>query len=167
MIVRYNPGFFNGTTEGRALLQSHLRTVFPQAAKPYRFKRWTSNCVRRRLVGEGGFDGLGDFRGVGGDVGLEAGDGVAVFVEEELGEVPLDFAGEFGVGGVAGEELVKRGLVVAGDGELGHHGEAHVVLFGAEGLDLFVGAGFLAGEVVGGDANDDEAAGLVLLVDGF
>ena len=51
--------------------------------------------VRRGLF-EGGFDGGDDFGGVGGGGGFEAGDGLAVAGDEELGEVPLDVAADVG-----------------------------------------------------------------------
>ena len=69
--------------------------------------------------------------------------------------------------GLFGEVLVERSLVVALDRHLGIHGKGHVVLAGAEGLDLFVGAGFLLAEVVGREADDDEALVFVFLVRGF
>jgi hypothetical protein len=53
------------------------------------------------------------------------------------------------------------------DGEFGEEGEGDGVVDGAEGGDFFGGAGFLLGEVVGGEAKDDEAAVFVLLVEGF
>ena len=116
---------------------------------------------------QGGFDGGCDFRRIGGGGRFKAGYEGAVAANEEFGEVPLDFAAEFGVGGFAGEEVVERGLVVAFDGDFGHHWEADVVFLGAEGFDLFVGAWFLAHEVIGGDADDDQALVFVLFVEGF
>ena len=113
------------------------------------------------------FDGGDDLGRVGCDGRLEAGDGFAVAIEDEFGEVPLDVAADLRIDGLVGEVLVERGLVGALDGDLGHHGEGYVVFFAAEGLDLGVGAGLLIGEVVGGDADDDEAAVLVLFVDRF
>ena len=62
---------------------------------------------------------------------------------------------------------VERVLVGAGDGDLGEEGEGDGVVDGAELGDLLVGAGLLAGEVVGGEAEDDEAAIFVVLVEGF
>jgi len=118
-------------------------------------------------VRQGRFDGCDHFRRIGGGGGFKAGDGVAVAVEEEFGEVPLDFAAEFRIGGLVGEELIERRLVVAFYGELGHHGEADVVLLGAEGLDLRVGAGLLGHEVVGGHSDDDQPPIFVFLVEGF
>src|SRR5271170_4323106 len=80
-----------------------------------------------RLLLEGTLDCCDHFRRLRSHVGLEAGDRIAVAVEEELGEVPLDLAAEFGVSGLVGEEDVERGLVVAGNGNLRHHGKANVV----------------------------------------
>jgi len=117
--------------------------------------------------GKRGFDGGRYLGRIGLSSWLETGDGISVAVEEELGEVPLDFAAEFGVFGLAGEELVERGLVVAFDGKLRHHGERDVVFFRAEGLDFLVAAGLLAHEVVGGDSDDNQAAVFVFFVEGF
>src|ERR1700722_1392813 len=50
---------------------------------------------------------------------------------------------------------------------LGVHGERDAVFAGAEGLDLFVSAGFLRAEVVGREAENDEALIFVLFVSGF
>ncbi len=73
-----------------------------------------------------------------------------------------------GISGSGGDEgCVERVLGRAGDGDLGEEGEGDGVFGGAEGGDLGVGAGLLAGEVVGREAEDDEAAVLVLLIEGF
>ena len=58
-------------------------------------------------------------------------------------------------------------LVGAGDGDLGEEGEGDGVVEGAEGGDLLIGAGLLTGEVVGREAEDEEAAIFVLLVESF
>ena len=58
-------------------------------------------------------------------------------------------------------------LVGAGDGDLGEEREGDGVLGRAELGDLLVGAGLLTGEVIGGEAEDDEATVLVLLVEVF
>jgi hypothetical protein len=138
---------------------------------------------------EGLLDGGGDAGVVGGHVGGEAGDDFAVAADEEFLEVPEKFGerigwGEAVRGGVAGEVFAPRAgddvlggfgdefsvegvLVRAGDGDLGEEGEGDGVLGGAEGGDLGVGAGLLAGEVVGGEAADDEALGFVVLEEGF
>lgn len=118
-------------------------------------------------MGDSGFDSGCHFRRIGFDGRFEAGDGVSVAIEEEFGEIPLDFAAEFGVFGFAGEELVERRLVVAFDRELGHHGKADIVFLGAEGLDFLVGAGLLAHEVVGGNADDDQPLILIFLIKSF
>jgi len=111
---------------------------------------------------ERGFDGGGELGGVGFDGGFEAGEDLAVLAGEELGEVPFDVAA---LGG--GEVLIEGDHVGTFDADLGEDGEGDVVVFGAEGFDFLVGAGFLAAEVVGGDADDDEALGFVLLIEGF
>ena len=144
------------------------------------------------LGGECGFDG-GDYCGViGGDFRGKAGDDVAVAAYEEFFEVPEDSG--FGVGGGSvvdvGEEAVEvfaevgagfadgfglgldEGLVEgmgfgAGDGDLLEHGEVDAEVGGAEFLNFLVGAGFLGAEVVGGEAEDDEASIFEAGVEGF
>jgi amino acid transporter len=68
------------------------------------------------------------------------------------------FAGWADGFGLCGDEGLVEGVGVgAGDGDLGEQGEVDREVGGAECLDLFVGAGFLGPEVVGGEAADDEA----------
>jgi hypothetical protein len=81
-----------------------------------------------RLACESGFNGGCDLRRIRRDGRLEARYRLAVAVEEKLGEVPLDVAGELRVSRGIGKEMVERGLVVALDGDLGHHGKADVVI---------------------------------------
>jgi hypothetical protein len=135
------------------------------------------------------FDGSDDLGVVGWGVGGEAGEDGAVFADEKLFEVPEELGkgvgwGKVVGGGVAGEVFApgavgyvgggggdERGVegvfAGAGDGDLGEEGEGDGVVGGAELGDLLIGAGLLAGEVVGGEAEDDEAAVFVLLVEGF
>ena len=96
--------------------------------------------------------------------GGEAGDDLAFSVHEELGEVPLDVAAELGVGRLAGQEGVERGLVRGLDGDLAEQVEGGVVFGRAELANLPVRARLLLAEVVGGEGEDAEALGLVLLV---
>jgi len=72
------------------------------------------------------------------------------------------------------DEVVRRGggeFAIEGmnsgalDGDLGEEREGDGVVGGAELGDLLVGAGFLRGEVVGGEAEDDEAAVFELLIE--
>jgi len=135
------------------------------------------------------FEGGDDLGVVGGGVGGEAGEDVAVAADEEFLEVPEEFGERVGwgkaVGGGVGGELFAPGavgdvlwcggdeggvegvLVGANDGDFGEEGEGDGVVDGAELGDLLIGAGLLSGEVVGGEAEDDEAAILVGLVEGF
>src|SRR5690606_25232898 len=113
---------------------------------------------------EEGFDVGGE---VGGrDVRSVAADNVAVAVDEELGEVPLDIVailtGFFGL--KVGVKRVGAGAV---DVDLRHDGEGDAVVDPAELLDLLVGAGVLLLELVAGEADDGEATVPVLLVEGF
>ena len=112
--------------------------------------------------GQGVVDGLDDLRVLGVNLGAEAVDDLAVFADEELGEVPLDLTGEILVGLLGGEEVVQGRDVVALDGDLGVEVEFHVLL-GAEFLDFGVATGFLAAEIVRGEGEDGEALFLVLL----
>jgi hypothetical protein len=143
----------------------------------------------RFLVAEGLFDGGNDFGVVGWGVGGEAGEDVAVAADEELFEVPEELGegvgrreavfgrvvGEVFAPGAVGDVLgcgfdeggVERVLGGAGDRDLGEEGEGYGVFGGAELGDLLIGAWLLSGEVVGWEAEDDEAAVFVLLVEGF
>jgi hypothetical protein len=133
---------------------------------------------------EGGFYGVEDDGVVGGRIRGEAGDDFAVAVDDELFEVPHDFGLGVGLDAVAGELLAElAGLLGGGDGFLGdelfvegvglgagdddllEHGEVDAEAAFAEGGDLFVGAGFLALEVVSGEAEDLEAVGFAALVE--
>lgn len=107
---------------------------------------------------EGGADGgFQVFRGGGGG---EARDGLAVAADEEFGEVPFDgVAGGAGCGGFEeGVEGVGFGAVHV---DFGHEGEGDAEVEGAEGLDLFFRAGFLAAKLVAGEADDGKALGAV------
>ena len=145
-------------------------------------------CCPWELV-EGLFDGGDDLGVVGWGVGGEAGEDGAVAGDEEFLKVPKQLGegvgwwkavlacvvGEVFAPGAVGDVLgcggdeggVERVLGGAGDGDLGEEGEGYGVLGGAEFGDLLVGAGLLAGEVVGGEAENGEAAVFVLLVEGF
>jgi len=121
----------------------------------------------RISVPQGSFDCRNDLRRVRLHRWFEAGERISVAIEEKFGEVPLDFAAKFRVFRFAGQELVEGRLVVSLDRELLHHWERDVVLFRAEGLDLFVGPWFLAHEVVGWNADNDQPSILVFLIEGF
>lgn len=114
---------------------------------------------------EGFFDGFGDGLVVWGGAGLEAGDGLAFFVEQELTEVPLHIAWEGS--SLASKPGVEGMLLWAFDVEFLKEGEADAVFAGAEGLDLFQGSRLLAAEVVAWEAEDDEALVLVFVVEGL
>ena len=75
---------------------------------------------------------------------------------EVFAEGCAGFADGFGLG--VDEGLVERMGIGAGDGDLLEHGEVDGVGSGAEVIDLLVGAGFLRAEVVGREAEDDEAS---------
>ena len=143
----------------------------------------------RFLVAEGLFYGGDDFGVVGWGVGGETGEDVAVAADEEFLEVPEELGegvrwreavlcgvvGEVFAPGAVGDVLgcgfdegrIERVLGGAGDGDLGEEREGYGIFGGAEPGDLLVGAWLLSGEVVGGEAEDDEAAIFVGLVEGF
>src|SRR5882757_8643699 len=123
-----------------------------------------------------GFDGLDEVGVVGESVGGEASDDLTFAVDEEFFEVPGELGSlvdrdtelaeivlEAGIGS-AGDGLgFDKGLIEgrffrADDGDLLEQGKGDVELGGAEVLDLFVGTGFLPSEVIGGEAEDLEAA---------
>lgn len=68
------------------------------------------------------------------------------------------------------QPLVQRVRIVAVDVDLAEDGEGDLLVQGAEVLDLLVGAGLLAAELVAGEADDCEVVGVLLLdllVDGL
>ena len=112
-------------------------------------------------------------------------DGLAVFGNEELGEVPEDIAlflyaladtfehsvCRFGfetfvfLGWRLRLEVLKDGIGVrAVDITLGHEREGHTVVEAAELLDLLIAARFLVRELVAGEAQDHESLVFVFLV---
>jgi len=156
--------------------------------------RMMEGCLRgyslvECVLGERLLDGGGDLGVVGRGVGGEAGEDVAVAADQEFLEVPEKFGELVGwreavLGGVAGEVFAPRAvrhvgggggdergvegvLVRAGDGDLGEEREGDGIFGGAELGDFLIGAGLLACEVVGGKAEDDEAAIFVLLIERF
>jgi hypothetical protein len=103
-----------------------------------------------------------------GDLGLkffrcghrpEACDSLALFVNDELGEVPLDFGGFFFARLFGLEPLVEVAGSVAIDFDFGEHREGHVVLRFGEFGDLCIGAGLLGAELVTGESEDGYAIG--------
>src|SRR5882762_5120279 len=87
-----------------------------------------------------------------------------VSANQELGEIPLNLSACLRIHGFVRQELIERGDVFAFYGYLGHHGEGYVIFRRAKGLDLLICAGLLRAEVVCGDAHNDEATILVLLI---
>ena len=81
-----------------------------------------------------------------------------VAVEEAVEVFAEAVAGGADGFGLCGDEGFVEGVGVgAGDGDLREHGEVDAEGGAAEGLDVFVGAGLLGAEVVGGEAADDES----------
>ncbi len=120
-------------------------------------------ATRKRTGGEAPtsaepLDGLDDLGRLGLGAGTEPLDDGAVGCDEELLEVPLDVArGALGVGGL-GQFLVQRVPVLTVHLDLLEQRERDAVGGGAEGLDLFGGAGLLPHELVARDADHGQAA---------
>ncbi len=91
--------------------------------------------------------------------GGEAGDSLPFLVNDELGEVPLDFSGFFFARLFIFEPLVKVAGIVAVDFDFGEHREGHVVLRFGEFGDLCIGAGLLGAELVTRKSEDGYAFG--------
>src|SRR5258708_3604961 len=64
-------------------------------------------CLLR--LGQGGLDRLDDRAGLGSVLGAESGNDLALAVDQELGEVPGDLAGELGVRLLA-REILEQGV---------------------------------------------------------
>lgn len=97
--------------------------------------------------------------GGAGPTGLDG----AVPANEELLEVPLDHLDAHDAGLLLLEPLVQVAGSIAVDVDLAHDGEGDAVIDLAEALDVVVGAGLLAAELVAGEAQDDEVVGVLLL----
>lgn len=113
--------------------------------------------LRRKLLEDGLLERLG--LGGAGPAALD----LAVAADEELLKVPLDplHAQE---ARLLVLEPLEHGLgLVAVDVDLAHDGEGDAVVELAEALDLVVGGGLLAGELVAGEAEDDELVGVGLV----
>lgn len=85
-----------------------------------------------------------------------AADDLSVLPDEELLKVPLDPLDAKQTGLLLGEPLEERVGAFAVDVDLLHDGEGHAVVDLAEVLDVVVGAGLLAAELVAGEAEDLE-----------
>lgn len=110
---------------------------------------------------EGFFDGSEQLGRFGSNGGIEFLDDVTFGIHEKFGEVPFHGSAFFL------EKFVERRGAIALDGDFGVHGESDVVFAGAELLNFRIGAGLLATEVVGGEAEDDEALVFVFFVEGL
>ena len=91
--------------------------------------------------------------------GGEACDGFSFFINDELGEVPLDFSGFFFAWLFGFEPLVEVVGIVAIDVDFGEHREGDVVLRFGEFGDFCVGAGLLSAELVTRESEDGYAIG--------
>jgi hypothetical protein len=103
--------------------------------------------------------GLKFFRG---GHGREACDGFPFFVDDELGEVPLDFSGFFFAWLFGLKPLVEVIGTIAVDFDFGEHREGYVVLRFGEFGDLCIGAGLLVAELVAREAEDGYAFGCIM-----
>src|SRR6266481_8659224 len=95
---------------------------------------------------------------------LEARDDLTLRPDQELREVPLNVAASLRIRGLVRQILVKRRLVVALHRNLRHHRELHVVLGLAERFDFLIRSWLLGAKIVGWNADDHEAAVVVLLI---
>jgi hypothetical protein len=86
-------------------------------------------------------------------------DGFALLVNDELGEVPLDFSGFFFAWLFGFEPLVEIAGIVAVDFDFVEHREGYVVLRFHEFGDLFIGAGLLGPKLVTRESEDGYAIG--------
>lgn len=83
-------------------------------------------------------------------------------IDQELFKVPLDPLQAHDAGFLLLQPSPEGILfAVAVDVDLSQHGESDAVIDGAEGLDLFVGAGLLAAELVAGKRQDGEGVGWI------
>src|SRR5437870_5470095 len=110
-------------------------------------------------------DVAGDRLGL--DVGRVAFDDLALAVDQELGEIPLDRLGAEQPRLFLFEVLVQRRRGIAVDVDLGEHRKRHAVIDLAERLDLLLIAGLLRAELIARKAEHFEAAIVHLLVDRF
>lgn len=94
--------------------------------------------------------------------GSPAVDDLAIAADEELFKVPLDALEAKQARLLGLEPLVQRRGLVAVDVNLCHDGEGDAVVELAEALDVVVGAGLLAGELVAWEAEDDKVVGVLL-----
>ena len=94
----------------------------------------------------------------------EPGDDLALAVDQELGKVPGDVAGEIRVGLLARQELVERVGPLALHDDLGEQRERDAEFRAAELLDLGVGTWLLVAELVGRERQDDELVVVVPVV---
>jgi hypothetical protein len=108
-----------------------------------------------------GLEVLGDLglKFFGSGHGREACDSFAFFINDELGEVPLDFRRFFFAWLFGLEPLIEIAGIVAVDVDFVEHGEGHAILCFGEFGDFFVGAGLLSAELVAGEAEDGYAIG--------
>ena len=101
---------------------------------------------------------LGDL--LGGRLRLEAGNGVALGVDQELGEVPTDIT-VAAAGLFRAQPLIELAGAGAVDLDLAEHRESDAELGLGELGDLLVAAGLLGAELVTGEAEDGDLAGVV------
>src|SRR5690606_33169649 len=89
-------------------------------------------------------------------LGRKAPHDIALRVDQELGEVPLDGFGKSAVA-LRLEVLVERVSSVAIDLDLGVHGEAHAVVLLAKLANLLGAAGLLRAELVAGESEHGQS----------
>lgn len=128
---------------------------------PFPLSTWTKQAASLRLLLNLGEDILLQRLRLGG--ARPAVLDLAVPADEELLKVPLDALQAQDTGLLLLHPLEDRGCGVAVDVDLAEDGEGDAVVDLAEALDLLVGAGLLAAELVAGEAEDDKVVGVLLL----
>src|SRR5215469_11000740 len=112
------------------------------------------------LTGENVFDGDAQFRRVGRDVRLEAGNNFSGAVDNKFGVAPVNLAARWSFL-IAGEESVESGLVFAAHRDARKNRKAELKVATVTLLNVGVGSRFLPAEIIRGNAQDDQSLILV------
>src|SRR5215469_15385083 len=112
------------------------------------------------LAGENVFDRDAQFRRVGRDMRLEAGNNFSGAVDNKFGVAPVNLATRWSFL-VAGEESVESCLVFAAHRDARKNRKAEVKVAAVTLLNVGIGSSLLPAEIVRGNAQDDESLILV------
>src|SRR5262249_10564389 len=105
-VVSYRPKRFLAETGSRKIARGTRGRRGRSVCLSVRF------CRRMLLLRQFGFDRLSDFFGIRLNLGLKPGDDFAIAANQELLEIPLDVAGELGIGLLRGQVFVERALTL-------------------------------------------------------